>query len=83
MIPHDPSTKLTRRETAVALTEAGYRIAEATLATMATRDGGPPFEKWNRKPLYRWGDALAWAKARMSRPIRRARELREATDAPP
>jgi hypothetical protein len=82
MIPTDPDTKLSRRETALALTEAGYRIAEATLATMGSRGGGPPFEKWGPKPQYLWGNSLAWAKARTSRPIRRARELREATDGP-
>jgi hypothetical protein len=83
MIPDNPDTKLGRRATAQALTEAGHPIAEATLATMGTRGGGPPFEKWNRKPLYRWGTSLEWARARTSRPIRRASELKEATDGAP
>ncbi len=83
MIPDDPDTKLGRKETAQALTECGYPITEPTLATMGSRGGGPPFRKWGRKPQYRWGDSLEWAKARISRPIRRAREPREgATDAP-
>lgn len=83
MVPTDPNTKLSRRETAIALTASGYPIAEATLTWMGSHGGGPLFEKWNRKVLYRWADALSWAKARTSRPIRRVRELREATDGAP
>lgn len=83
MIPDSPDTKLNRRATAQALTEAGYPIAEGTLTTMASRGGGPVYQKFNHKPLYRWADALAWAKARTSRPIRRASELMEAIDGAP
>jgi hypothetical protein len=62
----DPNTMLNRRATAAALTEAGYTTAPATLATLASRGGGPKFRKYGRIPLYRWGDALAWAQARLS-----------------
>jgi predicted component of type VI protein secretion system len=64
----DPDTLLTRSEAAAVLTEAGFRTAPATLATMATRGGGPPFQKYGPRPLYRLGDALAWARARLITP---------------
>jgi alkylation response protein AidB-like acyl-CoA dehydrogenase len=69
---------LDRIETAAALTEAGYRTSPATLATKATRGGGPPYQLYGRKPLYRWGDALEWAKARLSRPVTNTSEARTA-----
>ena len=68
MIPNSPEALLPRSRTAEALTEAGYPIKLATLATKATRGGGPPFQLFGRKPLYRWGDALAWAQSRLSAP---------------
>ena len=43
------------------LTEAGFPVTEATLATKATRGGGPPFQKFGSRALYRWADALLWA----------------------
>ena len=39
----DPDTLLRRRPAAAALTEAGYPIAPATLATLACRGGGPRY----------------------------------------
>jgi hypothetical protein len=66
---HD-DTVLRRAATARALTEAGHPIAPATLATMASRGGGPPYRLWGRVPLYRWGDALAWARSRTNDPLR-------------
>jgi hypothetical protein len=67
--------RLTRSQTAAALSEAGYPVAAATLATMATRGGGPIYQLFGRKPLYRWGDALEWAKNRLSKPVRTTSEL--------
>lgn len=64
---HD-ETLLTRDMTAVALTEAGYPVKSKTLATKATRGGCPPYRLFGARPLYRWGDALLWAKARLSAP---------------
>jgi len=49
-------------------------LAPATLATMATRGGGPPFHKFGAHVLYRWGDALAWAQSRLSAPRRNTSE---------
>ena len=62
------SAMLRRKALADALTNAGFPIAAATLATMATRGGGPPFRLFGRIPIYRWSDALEWAQARLSVP---------------
>jgi hypothetical protein len=62
------------RRLAHALSAAGYPTAPATLATMATRGGGPPYRLYGRIPLYRWGDALAWAESRLSAPRRTTSE---------
>ena len=56
---------LSRSDTASALTEAGYPVAATTLATMATRGDGPPYQKFGARVLYTWGDALAWAQRRV------------------
>ena len=68
LIPDNPDTLLRRRATAEALTAKGLPTAEKTLATKATRGGGPPYRLYGRIPLYRWGDALAWAEGRLSPP---------------
>ena len=68
VIPKNPNVRLTRRKTADALTEAGFPVKETTLATKATRGGGPPYQKFGSRALYRWGDALLWAKGRLSAP---------------
>jgi hypothetical protein len=62
-IPDD--ALLTRNAAAAALTEAGYPTSPATLATKATRGGGPPFRRYGSRPLYKWGDALRWAQSRL------------------
>jgi hypothetical protein len=74
LIPRDPDTLLGRREAAHALTAAGYRTSAATLATKASRGGGPPFRRWGRKPLYRWGDTLDWARSRLGPSMRSTSE---------
>ena len=68
-VPSSPDARLERKTLARALTAAGFPITETTLATKAVRGGGPAFSLWGRKPLYRWGDALAWAEGRLSKPI--------------
>jgi len=68
-IPDSLDVLLRRRETATALTAAGYPVSDKTLATKATRGNGPPYRTFGRTVLYRWGDALAWAEARLS-PLR-------------
>jgi hypothetical protein len=67
-IPDNADALLTRRRTAEALTEAGFPVKAKTLATKATRGGGPPYSKFGLRVLYRWDDALAWAKGRLTAP---------------
>jgi hypothetical protein len=74
MVPHSDDSLLGRKETAAALTESGLPVAAATLTTMACRGGGPPYQLFGPRALYRWGDALAWARARLSAPRRSAAE---------
>lgn len=74
LIPDSPETRLRRRDAANALTEAGYPTAESSLATMATRGGGPPYQTFGRTVIYKWGDLLDWAESRMSAPRRSTSE---------
>ena len=78
MIPDSPDTMLTRDAVASALTAAGFPVSGATLATKATRGGGPEYRLFGRRPLYRWGDALGWAKARLSKPVSSSSEMEAA-----
>ena len=64
-----PDTLLTRDAIAAALNDAGFPISAATLATKATRGGGPPYRLFGRRPLYEWGPTLEWARGRLSAPI--------------
>ena len=68
-IPTDADSLLNRRDTAAALTAAGYKVTAATLATKASRRGGPVFRRFGSRPLYRWSDALAWAEGRLGPPV--------------
>ncbi len=68
-IPSTPDALLTRERTAEALTMVGYPVATKTLATKATRGGGPPYSLFSGRALYRWGDALDWAR-RLTTPAR-------------
>ena len=67
-IPETSDALLTRSQTAAALTGAGFPVKATTLATKATRGGGPPFSKFGPRVLYRWDDALAWAQGRLTAP---------------
>jgi hypothetical protein len=73
--PPHPDAKLSRKDTSAAFKAAGYRVSESTLATMASRGGGPPFRKFGKYPLYRWGDSLAWAEGKLRPPVRSTSEL--------
>jgi hypothetical protein len=75
-IPDDEEALLTRRQVAAALTEAGYPVATSSLNTMATRGGSPPFHRFGRRVLYRWGAALKWAEGRLSKPAASTAEHR-------
>jgi hypothetical protein len=65
---------LTRERTAAALTAAGFPTKSKTLATKATRGGGPPYRLYSARALYRWGDALDWARSRLTPLIHSASE---------
>lgn len=74
-IPTDLDARLRRDATAAALDEAGYPTSPKTLATLASRGGGPKFRKYGRYPIYRWGDALAWAEAKCGPVVTSTAEL--------
>jgi hypothetical protein len=74
-----PETQLRRKDVAEASTAHGFPIKEKTLATMASRGGGPPFKLWGRIPLYTWGPYLAWAESRLSEPRSSTSEADAAT----
>jgi hypothetical protein len=73
-IPDNPDALLTRDAAAEALTASGYPVAPKTLATKATRGGGPPYSLFSGRALYRWGDALAWARSLTTPPRRSTSE---------
>jgi hypothetical protein len=73
-IPENPDAFLTRPQTAAALSESGFPITVPTLATKATRGGGPPFHRFGKRVLYRWGSALDWARSRLSPALRSTAE---------
>jgi hypothetical protein len=66
---HNPDALLARKAMSAFLTDAGYKTSSATLATLACRGGGPAYRKYGRMPLYRVGDAIAWAEGRLSAPM--------------
>ena len=74
-IPENPDALLTRDQTAAALTAAGFPVKAKTLATRASRGGGPIYRLFGTRPLYRWSDALGWAQSRLSAPIQSSSEL--------
>jgi hypothetical protein len=71
-IPDNPDARLTRDQTAAALTEAGFPVKAKTLATKASRGGGPKYQLFGSRPLYRWADALSWAQSRLSEATNKA-----------
>jgi len=71
---NDYERRLDRKHAAQFLTERGYRTAPATLAKLACIGGGPAFESFGRRPLYRESDLLAWAQARTTGPRRSTSE---------
>ena len=76
MAPDDPEMLLTRDSVAQALTDKGYPTSPKTLATRASRGGGPKFQKYGTRAVYRWGDALAWAQSRLGPVVTSTSELR-------
>jgi hypothetical protein len=74
LLPTHADMLLMREQAAAALTERGYKTSKATLATLATRGGGPVFVKYGPRPLYRLADLLAWAESRLTAPRRTTSE---------
>jgi hypothetical protein len=70
----DNERRLTRTEAAAFLSERGYRVAYATLNKYATVGGGPIFESFGRRPLYKPSSLLEWVKSRTTRPRRSTSE---------
>jgi hypothetical protein len=68
VVPSNFDALLTRDQTAAALAAAGFPVKSKTLATKASRGGGPPYRLFGPRVLYRWEDALKWAQARLSAP---------------
>lgn len=62
---------LTRRQLAAELTRASFPIAEATLKTLASRGGGPPYRKVGSRVVYEWGASLNWAQSKLG-PVQRS-----------
>jgi hypothetical protein len=67
--------KLDRPQSAAALTAHGYKTTASTLATLASRGGGPPFSKFRSHVVYRWGDLLEWAESKLTRTVRTTSEF--------
>ena len=65
---------LTRSLAAENLEKAGFPVSAKTLATKASRGGGPPYSLFGPRPLYRWRDVLVWAHSRMTPPHRSSSE---------
>jgi len=70
--------RLSRAEAAAFLSERGYQVAYATLNKYATVGGGPVFESFGRRPLYRPSDLLAWVASKTSSPRRHTSERQAA-----
>jgi hypothetical protein len=75
MIPTNPDARLTSDQLAAALTETGFPTSSKTLNTQASRGGGPPFQKFGPRRLYRWGTALEWAQGKLSATVSSTSEL--------
>jgi hypothetical protein len=70
----DNERRLNRTEAAAFLSERGYRVAYATLNKYATVGGGPVFESFGRRPLYKPSTLLEWVASRTTRPRRSTSE---------
>ncbi len=66
----EPEVRLTRAEGADFLNGLGFKTTKATLATLANRGGGPVFQHFGKRPLYRRQDLLEWAYSKLSAPRR-------------
>jgi hypothetical protein len=72
----DPKTFLTRFQVSEALEACGIPLSYDTLATKATRGGGPPFRIFGKSAIYQWCDVVAWVLETMGEPARTTSEHR-------
>jgi hypothetical protein len=72
----DPRTFLTRYQVADTLEACGIPLSYDTLATKATRGGGPPFRIFGKSAVYQWADVVAWVKETIGEPARTTSEHR-------
>jgi hypothetical protein len=66
---------LFREQAAAALSEIGFRVSPATLASKASRGTGPRYVRFNGRVLYQWRDLTAWAEAQVTPGIISAAEV--------
>ncbi|MAR56963.1 MAG: hypothetical protein CMM93_07245 [Rickettsiales bacterium] len=59
----------------------GFSCSQAWLASLASKGGGPIFQKAGRVPLYCQSDLDAWARARMSKPYSASGVLADESEA--
>jgi hypothetical protein len=57
--------RLTRKQLAAALTKEGFPITAATLATKATKGGGPPYRLFGHRSMYLLSEGIVWAQSRV------------------
>jgi hypothetical protein len=70
----DPQARLNRKQCSAALSARGFPVVEATLATLASRGGGPRFSKFGPRCVYVWRDVISWAQSRLrSLPVAQSR----------
>jgi hypothetical protein len=70
--------RMRRKKTAEYVREVHFQpLEESTLATMATRGGGPPYHKIGSVVLYDRDDVDTWALERLGRAVSSTSELRE------
>jgi hypothetical protein len=79
----DPRTFLTRFQVAETLELCGIPMSSDTLATKATRGGGPPFRIFGKSAVYQWADVVAWVIETMGEPARTTSEHRARMASPP
>lgn len=63
---HSLDQYLNRDKAAQFLDKIGLRISAATLATFASRGGGPNYTRFGKRAVYLEKDLLEWASERMS-----------------
>jgi hypothetical protein len=66
MLPHKYKKRLNRIEAAQHCTDQGFKTSPATLATKASRGGGPAFSYWGSKPVYDPDDLDEWIASKVT-----------------